>query len=156
MPVISTVIGALGVGISAVGAIKGYQAGREQAKAQKNQIALQQRQADLEASRTKRQTYRDMLKAQALTEVAAASSGATGSSSEEGGLAQAANSSGQSSRDVNQNQEIGVLGAANSARVAGNGNSASAISAIGSGLTSLSGTGLVRSLGSFTSLGQSR
>lgn len=154
MATVSTIIAGIGLGVSAAGTVAGIAGQQAQASAQKKAIGAQERQADLEQGRQRRQVYRDMLKAQAMTEVAGAGSGALGSSAVGGGLAQAANSGAQSQRDINQNAELGAIGFSAQRQAAGAMGTANMLRDIGGGLTSLGGSSFIRSLPPLTKLGR--
>jgi len=124
----TTALSAAGVGLSAFGTITSYQASKKQADIQEQQMAL-------EADRHRRSAYRDMLRSQAMSEVAGANAGALGGSGVMGGLNQAANSGLQSIRDTNQNEQLShqSFGASRQQALGGS------MQSLGSGLSSLGG-----------------
>lgn len=135
----STILTGLGVAVSAAGTVAAISEQQKSAKLQKQAIQIQRDQSELEAGRSRRQTYRDMLKAQAQSETSAAAQGGLASSSLQGGLAQAANSGFQSGRDINQNQiNANRMFDVRTASV-GIGNTSNALFGISKGLTSLGG-----------------
>ena len=97
---ISAVLGAIGVGVTAVGTVMQYQASMKNADIEETRM-------ELEAQRHKRIQYREMLRSQAQAETAGASAGALSSSGVMGGINQAANAGFQSIRDTNQNEQLG-------------------------------------------------
>jgi len=103
MAALSTIIMAAGLAVSTAGTVSAISESNRSNKLQKQSLELQRNQAEIEAGRSRRQAYRDMLKAQSVSETNAAVSGGSVSSSLEGGIAQAANSGLQSTRDINQN-----------------------------------------------------
>lgn len=150
----STALAGLGAVATAAGAVASYAGQQQAAGAQKKALAAQEQQANLEQSRQRRQVFRDMLKAQAMTEVAGAGSGAMGSSAVAGGLATASNSFLQSTRDLNQNSELGAASFAAQRSAVGAGNMGSLLGNIGSGLSSLSNSSFIRNLPPMTRMGK--
>ena len=144
---IATAIMAIGTAIAGVGTVAGIIHNSQMASAQKRASALQERQAEVEAARGRRQAYRDMLKAQAMSETAAAAKGASLSSSLEGGLAQAANSGFQNISQINENLDYSkkLNKIKTSALTSGTGLFASGAKEIGSGLVSLGSSSLFNS-----------
>lgn len=135
----ATVLTAAGLAVSAAGTAAAYSEQQKSNKMQRQAIEVQRAQADLEAGRSRRQVYRDALKAQAASETNAASSGGLASSSLAGGLAQSANTGLQSARDINQNQQnANSLFDLKSASV-GLGQNSNLLYGIGKGLSSLGG-----------------
>jgi hypothetical protein len=133
------VLGGLSLAVTAAGTAASIAEQQKSNKMQKQAIEIQRNQADLEAGRSRRQVYRDMLKAQASSETNAAASGGLASSSLQGGLAQATNSGFQSTRDINQNQQnANRMFDVKSASV-GIGQTSNILNGIGKGLSSLSG-----------------
>lgn len=132
----------VGTGVSLAGTIMSKQAADKQADAQ-------ERQMQLDADRHRRAAYRDMIRSQAMTEVAGASSGAMGGSGVMGGLSQAANSGLQSQRDTNQNQQLGEA-QFSAQRQASTGQM---LSGIGSGISSL-GSAVVKAQAPLKRIGQ--
>ena len=103
MAAITTAIAAAGVAASTAGTVMQYNAAKRQAAIQKDIMDVQAEGAKIEAARSRRQAYRDALKASAMNEAAGASGGAVQGSGVAGGIQQAANSGLQTQRDVNQN-----------------------------------------------------
>ena len=146
---LATAITAIGVGLSAVGTFKGIQAQQKANNLQKQAMDVQQRQSDLEAMRARRQVYRDMVKAQAMSEVNAAAQGGLASSALQGGLAQASSSGMQSQVAINQNQQNAQSLYRIRRASVGLGDDAAAMKSIGSGLTSLGQSKFIQTIGSF-------
>ncbi len=103
MAALTTAIAAAGVAASTAGTVMQYNAARRQAAIQKDIMHTQAEGAKIEAARSRRQAYRDNLKATAMNEAAGASGGAIQGSGVAGGIQQAANSGMQTQRDINQN-----------------------------------------------------
>lgn len=140
MAAISTIIAAAGLAVTAAGTAASVMEQQKSGKLQKQAIQVQQNQAEIEAGRSRRSIYRDMVKAQAMSETNAAAQGGLVSSALEGGLAQAANTGLQSGRDTNQN-----LSTANQlfnlkSQSVGIGQTSNLLYGIGRGMSSLSGT----------------
>lgn len=136
---IATAIAAASVAIGAIGTAVSYSEQQKSNKLQKQAIQVQQRQADIEAGRSRRQIYRDMMKAQSQSEVSAAAQGGLASSSLAGGISQAANSAMQSGRDTNQNLDTTTQLNQLKSQSIGLGQTGQLISGISRGLGSLSG-----------------
>ena len=139
MAAISSIIAAAGLAISAAGTVAAVSEQQKSAKLQKQSIAVQQNQMELEAGRSRRQVYRDMLKAQAMSESTAAAQGGLASSALEGGISQAANSGFQSTRDINQNADNARQMFSLKQQSIGIGQNSSLLYGIGKGVTSLAG-----------------
>lgn len=101
----ATILTAAGFAVSAAGTAAAYSEQQKSNKLQKGAIEVQRNQMEIEAGRSRRQVYRDTLKAMAASETNAAASGGLASSALAGGISQAANSGFQSTRDINQNAE---------------------------------------------------
>lgn len=151
MPLVSTVIAATGLAISAAGAATQYVGQQKQAKAQKQAIAAQQeaentrrRQMELDANRKKREAIRQEMiqRSQAVataTNQGAASEGSSALAGVEGMLAA---QTGGTVKAINQNVELGTDIFNSNAQVsAAQGRAASGASqaSTGSGISSLGG-----------------
>lgn len=139
MAAISTLIAAAGLAVTAAGTAAAYSEQQKSNKIQKQALQVQQNQAEIEAGRSRRQTYRDMLKAQATSETNAAAQGGLASSALEGGIAQAANSGLQSTRDTNQNLDTAKQLYSLKSQSIGIGQNSNLLYGIGKGMSSLSG-----------------
>lgn len=141
---IETIIGVVGLGISAAGTVAGVSGQMQQARASKKAEALRQRQMNLDAQRQKRDLIRRAAVATATTEAAATAQGASGGSALQGALGQIGGSTGRAVTAVNQNQEIGNgIFEANKDYAAGGG-----LASLGSGISTLGGA-LVSNAGVF-------
>ncbi len=131
--VTSTIIAAIGLGLSAAGGAVQYMGQRKAASAQKKQEKIRKQQMNLDLMRQRREALRKMLVARALGVSNAASQGAVASDSAvQGGIAQAVGSANIAATDINQNGQLGVsMFKANAQEASGNG-IASMGSAIGS------------------------
>lgn len=139
MGAISTILAATGLAITAAGTAASVMEQQKSGKLQKQSIEVQKNQMELEAGRSRRQVYRDMVKAQATSEASAAAQGGLASSSLEGGLAQAANSGQQGTRDINQNTENARQMFNLKSASIGIGQTSSMLYGVGKGLTGLGG-----------------
>lgn len=107
--VTSTVIAAIGLGLSAVGAGVTYYGQSKAAQAQKKQEKIRKKQMNLDLMRQRREALRKMLVAKALGVSNSASQGAVASDSAvQGGIAQAVGTANISATDINQNGELGT------------------------------------------------
>lgn len=107
--VTSTVIAAIGLGLSAVGAGVTYYGQSKAAEAQKKQEKIRNKQMNLDLMRQRREALRKMLVARALGISNATNQGAVaGDSSVQGGIAQAVGTANVSATDINQNGELGT------------------------------------------------
>lgn len=140
----STVIAAIGLGLSAAGGVVQYMGQRKVAAAQKKQEKLRKQQMNLDLMRQRREALRKMLLARALGISNATTQGAVASDSAvQGGISQAVGSANISLKDINQNGEIGTsMFAANAQEAAGGGMASmgGAISSWGSGMVQNSTT----------------
>lgn len=136
---LATAIAAASVVVGAIGTAVSYSEQQKSNKLQKRAIEVQQRQTEIEAGRSRRQIYRDMMKAQSQSEVSAAAQGGLASSSLAGGISQAANSGLQSGRDVNQNLDTTTQLNQLKSQSIGLGQTGQLLSGISRGLSSLSG-----------------
>ncbi len=153
MAAFSSILLGVGLATAAAGSVVQYSA-QNRAAARSERLSqasqdLQNRQIAVQEQRQKRQAYRDMLKAQAVSEANAGAQGGLASSALSGGLAQAANSFGQTNLNITENANFQREGAALSAanqrtRVDQSG---SLISSIGNGISSLSQTRTVQNMG---------
>lgn len=116
MAAFSAIIGAIGLGLSAFGAITTYQAQKEQAAQQAKAFQLQkkaeqerQKQMNLEAMRKRREIVRNTLAARsdALATTTAQGANGSGSSALPGAYGGIQSQSGGQLLAVNQNQSIG-------------------------------------------------
>lgn len=149
MAVFSTIIAAIGIAASVAGTAIAFKSSQQQAKAQKQMIAAQQRaeqqrelQMNLDATRKKREVIRQAQVARANALSTGAAQGAGESSSLEGAFGGISGQSGVNMLGISQNQEIGgKIFAANRDVGAAQGKMADAQSfgAMGSGLSSLGG-----------------
>lgn len=157
MPAISTIIGAIGLGIAAGGAVMQQDAARknahqqqefqEQALAeQQHQEALRSQQMNLDSMRRKRSALRDAMVARATTESVATNQGAQFGSAVPGAYGGIEGTSGNSILATNQNAQLGGQMFASNAHLSGiyrNAASASSSyqsdSAMFSGMSSLGG-----------------
>jgi len=98
---LTTALAVASVAATAAGTVASYSAQKQQTEIAQKQIRAQSQGAKIEAARQRRQAYRDMLRAQAASEVSAAAGGATEGSGLAGGLAQAANSNKQTQTGIN-------------------------------------------------------
>lgn len=86
MAVLSTVIAGAALATAAVGTAESIKQGRRAASAQREASAMQQKQADLQNARQKRDAIREARLAYGRTTNAAANQGVSGSSGSQGGL----------------------------------------------------------------------
>lgn len=139
MAAVTTILSAAGLAITAAGTAASISEQAKSSKLQKQAIEVQRNQAEIEAGRSRREVYRNMLKAQAQSETSAAAQGGLASSSLQGGLSQAANSGFQSARDTNQNlSTANQLFNLKSASV-GIGQTSNILMGLGKGVSSLAG-----------------
>lgn len=141
---IETIIGVVGLGISAAGTVAGVVGQQQQAAASKRAEELRQRQMNLDAQRQKRDLIRRAAVAQATATAAAEAQGASGGSALQGALGEIGGSTGRAVTAVNQNQEIGNgIFDANKKYAEGG-----SLASLGSGISSLGGA-LVSNAGVF-------
>lgn len=149
MAAFSSIIGAIGLGLSAVGTFVGMQGAKEQAAQQAKAFELQaeaekqrEKQMRLEATRKRREVVRQAIQARSMAVATTTAQGASGGSALAGAQAGITNREGTNLLAINQNEQIGanlfsinrqIHGAYRSAADAG-----SQVS-LGSGLSSLGG-----------------
>jgi len=142
--VTSTIIAAIGLGLSAVGGAVTYMGQQKAAAAQKKQEKIRKQQMNLDLMRQRREALRKMLIARALGISNAANQGAgIADSSVQGGIAQATGQGNMSLTDINQNGQLGTaMFKANAMEASGQGTAAmgSVIGGFGSGLVNNSTT----------------
>lgn len=105
---IGAVIAAVGVGISAAGTVAGIIGQQQAASASKRAERLREQQMNLDAARSKRETVRRTLMAQAQAQSVGTNQGAGDSSSLSGALGEIGSVGGRNQVATNQNQAIGA------------------------------------------------
>lgn len=142
--VTSTIIAAIGLGLSAAGGVVQYIGQQKVAKAQKKQEKIRNQQMNLDLMRQRREALRKALVARALGISNATNQGAgVADSSVQGGIAQAVGQGNMSLTDINQNGQLGTaMFRANAQEASGAGTAAmgTAIGGFGSGLVQNSTT----------------
>lgn len=136
MAAFSTLIGAAGVGLSAVGVGAQVYGMVKAQQGERRAERIRAAQMNLESQRERRNIVRQANIARAAALTAAESQGAQAGSGLAGGLAQVSGQAGSSIQAVNQNQQLGTqMFGAN--RMISSGNT---MASIGSGISSLGGS----------------
>lgn len=105
----ATIIGAVGLGLSAVGSYTQYQGQKSQAKASRRAEMLRKQQMQLESSRKRREQIRQMQISQAQISNNAANSGTgQGSSGVLGGIGAVGTNAAYNVGQINQSEQIGA------------------------------------------------
>jgi hypothetical protein len=136
MAALSTIIGAVGLGLAAAGTVTQMVASGQQAAASRRQEVLRRRQMDLESSRQRRGVVRQALRARSMALIAGSEQGASQGSGLAGGLAQIGNQATSNMQGINQANEIGVGMFQTNQQITG----AQELASFGGGLSSLGGS----------------
>jgi hypothetical protein len=136
MAAISTIIGAVGLGLAAAGTVTQMIASGEQAAASRRQEGLRRRQMDLETGRQRRGVIRQALRARSMALIAGSEQGASSGSGLAGGLGQIGSQAAGSVQGINQANEIGVGMFQTNQQITG----AQELASFGGGLSSLGGS----------------
>lgn len=148
MAAVSSIIGAVGLGISAVGTVAGIQAQQERNDALKDAEKARKKQANLSARRKTRQRVRQAIVAQSEALTNTTARGANFSSALPGSQAQVSGEVGTAVSGIQQSRELGNRVFDANARAA----DARSSMATASGLTSLGGT-IFNARGAISSFG---
>ena len=133
MAALSTIIGAVGLGLAAAGTVTQMVASGEQAAASRRQETLRRRQMDLESTRQRRGVIRQALRARSQALIAGTEPGASLGSGMAGGLGQVSSQAAGNLQGINQAQEIGIGMFQTNQQITG----AQELASFGGGLSSL-------------------
>lgn len=136
MAALSTIIGAVGLGIGAAGTVVQYNAQRTAAAAQQRQERIRERQMELQATRQRRDAIRQSMRARSIALTTASDQGAGSGSGIAGGLGQIAAQGNSNLQGINQGVELGAEMFSTNRQIAG----AQTLASFGSGLSSLGGS----------------
>lgn len=103
----ATIIGAIGLGVSAAGTVAGFVGQQQATEAAKKAEAMRANQMGLESARQRREIARRATVARATALSNATNQGAGQGSGLQGGFGQIAGQAGNATLAVNQNQELG-------------------------------------------------
>lgn len=135
MAAISTLIGAVGLGLSAVGTVTQMQAAKAASRAEQRAEELRQRQMELETQRQRRGVVRQALRARSAGLIAGSDQGALNGSGVAGALGGISSQTAGNLQGINQGYELGQgMFAANVDRA-----KAGEMASFGAGLGSLGG-----------------
>lgn len=136
MAALSTIIGAVGLGLSAAGTITSMIGQAQASDASKRQESLRRRQMDLETSRQRRGVIRQALRARSMSLISGSEQGALNGSGIAGGLGQIGGQATSNLQGINQAEEIGVGMFQTNQQITG----AQELASFGGGLSSLGGS----------------
>lgn len=131
----STIIGAIGLGVAAVGTGAGIVGSNKAAAASADAEKARQTQMELDATRQKRQIIRQSMVASSVAQSNATAQGAQGGSGLQGGLSQISGQQASNLNYVNNSQQVGNRLFADNARIA----SAQGLQSFGQGLSGFGG-----------------
>lgn len=135
MAVLSTIIGAVGLGLSAVGTFTQMQAAKKQEAASRRAEALREKQMQLETARQRRGVIRQALRARSAGLIAGSEQGASAGSGVAGALGGVTSQATSNLQGLNQSMELGQGMFKANADMAG----AASMASFGAGLGSLGG-----------------
>ena len=133
MAALTTIIGAVGLGLSAAGTVTSMMGQAAASAASKRQEELRKRQMDLETNRQRRGVIRQALRARSMAMVNGQEQGAMFGSGMAGGLNSITSQAASNTQGLNQTQEIGVGIFKTNQQITG----AQELASFGSGLSSL-------------------
>lgn len=136
MAALSTIIGAVGLGLAGAGTVTQMIGQSQAADASRRQERIRERQMNLETSRQRRGVIRQALRARSMALIAGSEQGASSGSGLAGGLGQISSGAAGNLQGLSQSSELGTAMFRTNEQIT----SAQELSSFGGGLSALGGS----------------